>query len=156
MAFEINTSILDSVKSTVTKIEEVINPTIQDVLNRAANLIKDLQTQDQMFDKGQKSTGLSITPSYAQSTISIKQKKGQPTDRVTLKDTGDYYESIIVDAQATQLIIRSNITYAVFLANRYGSDVLGLTVENLTNIVNQLIVPQLDKNINNIIIENQL
>lgn len=31
---------------------------------------------------------------YAYNTIRIKQEKGQPTDRVTLKDTGQFYSSI--------------------------------------------------------------
>lgn len=40
---------------------------------------------------------------YAASTIKRKQRKGQPTDRVTLKDTGDFYATI--SAQASESFV---------------------------------------------------
>lgn len=39
-----------------------------------------------------------ISPEYTPFTKSIKQGKGQPSDRVTLRDTGDFYQSIYVKA----------------------------------------------------------
>jgi hypothetical protein len=35
---------------------------------------------------------------YSPFTEVIKQSKGQPTDKVTLKDTGDFYRSMEIDA----------------------------------------------------------
>lgn len=152
----IDRSVIREVVNTVRSIEHAINPTIQDVFTRFDNLIKEIQTDDQLFDKGIKSTGLSITPSYAVSTIQRKIKKNQPFDRVTLRDTGLYYESIEVDAQDDQLIISTNLFYAKFLRDRYGDDVLGLTAENLKELLDQLVIPKLKSNIENIIDRNKL
>lgn len=152
----IDRSIIRQVKDTLGEIKKEIFPTMQDVFTRAQDLIKDIQTQDQLFDEGIKSTGISITPLYAESTKKRKTKLGQPTDRVTLKDTGDYYDSITVEAKTDRLIIMTNITYASFLTARYGDDVLGLTVENMTEIVNQLLIPEIEKRTLDIIDKNSL
>ena len=38
-----------------------------------------------------------IQPPYAPRTIYNKTRKGQPTDRVTLKDTGEFYNSLRIE-----------------------------------------------------------
>lgn len=45
---------------------------------------------------------------YAESTIDIKRKKNQPTNRVTLRDTGEFYDSWQIEATDEAFIITSD------------------------------------------------
>ena len=45
---------------------------------------------------------------YNRFTIEEKDRKGQPFDRVTLKDTGKFYETFIVDVEADGFAISAN------------------------------------------------
>jgi hypothetical protein len=45
---------------------------------------------------------------YSETTIDIKKRKGQPTDRVTLRDTGSFYDTWNVEATADRFIITSD------------------------------------------------
>lgn len=68
-----------------------------------------------------------IEPGYRPFTVSIKRAKGQPTDRVTLKDTGDFYGAFFVNFGAEYLAIGSNDEKALKLERKYGKDIYGLT-----------------------------
>ena len=144
-------SILDSLRSSVKAIEEVIYPTLSDVINTNSNALKEILTERQLFDKGQDSRGSRIKPSYAQTTISIKRKKNQPTDRVTLKDSGDYYDSISFEGKTKTMVITASIGYASFLSKKYGSDILGVQDMGFETFYNKYIEPQMTQNINSII-----
>tara|TARA_R100000541_G_C1858296_1_gene78791 strand:- start:206 stop:613 length:408 start_codon:yes stop_codon:yes gene_type:complete len=54
---------------------------------------------------------------YADSTIKVKKRKGQPTNRVTLKDSGDFYDSWVVSANNNGFVFTSDPTkgdYSLF------------------------------------------
>lgn len=89
-----------------------------------------LNTQFQLFD-GVNAKGVpldDIGGSYAESTIKRKKRKGQPTDRVTLKDTGDFYKTFSVDVFDDELYIEaSTIKRGGNLVDRWGNDLIGLT-----------------------------
>ena len=89
-----------------------------------------LNTQFQLFD-GVNAKGVpldDIGGSYAESTIKRKARKGQPTDRVTLKDTGDFYKTFSVDVFDDELYIEaSTIKRGENLVDRWGNDLIGLT-----------------------------
>lgn len=61
-----------------------------------------------------------IKPLYAASTIRAKKKKGQPTDRVTLKDKGNLYGKIGAVVDNEQIIIDSDVEYSKHLEAKYG------------------------------------
>ncbi len=94
-----------------------------------------LNTIDQLFDQGIDSTGASLGI-YQPFTIKVKQKKGQPTDRVTLKDEGDFYRSfvIIVYPKAFEIDADDFSKYDRPLFEVYGDDVAGLTDFNKRRI----------------------
>lgn len=56
------------------------------------NYIIELNTQYQLFQLGVNSEGEKLGD-YSSYTKILKERKGQPTDRVTLKDTGEFYKS---------------------------------------------------------------
>ena len=148
-----NDAILNSLEATVNKLKAVINPSIRESVDKNKNIIKTAQTDEQMF-LGITSGGSSIRPfPYAKSTINYKRRKGQPTDRITLKDSGDFYESIQVEARPVDFVISTQITYSIFLVARY-ADILGLTAENLGLFVQNYTMPIIKKNYNDIIAES--
>jgi hypothetical protein len=157
-AIKADFSILDSVRERVQEIQDVIYPTLKTAINSNTELLKEIQTQKQLYDKGQNSAGQRLKPSYAARTIKIKTEKGQPTDRVTLNDSGDYYESITFFGTDTELIITATVDYASYLSLRYGtlsntsgSDILGIQEMEFLEFYNQYIEPELEKSINEII-----
>lgn len=81
--------------------------------------------QEQMF-AGKTATGTTITPHYKPRTVSIKSKKGQPTDRVTLKDTSAFYKAIFVDVRDTTYVIDSIDYKTPLLISKYGKSIFGL------------------------------
>ena len=85
-------------------------------------LIKVLQ--EQLFSSGEDGLGNSLG-SYTPFTVSEKIKKGQPYDRITLKDTGDFYESYFINAFKGGFVIDANAQKTSGnLFVRFGDDVL--------------------------------
>lgn len=102
-------------------------------------LITDLNTESQLYDKGIDRDGNSLGE-YSAYTIIKKEEKGQPTDHVTLKDTGDFYHSFKVVFIDGSLVIFTNpfktsngITTNLF--REWGVEIIGLTQENLDLII---------------------
>lgn len=79
----------------------------------------------QLFD-GKDSDGKEITPGYSPFTIMIKKQKGQPTDRVTLKDEGDFYNSFFLNATKFPIVFDSKDLKSPMLTEKYGSQIFGL------------------------------
>lgn len=105
--------------------------------------ITDLNTEVQLFDLGIDATGVtlsSIGGGYSQFTIASKSRKGQPTNRVTLKDTGDYHDSFKVKPLSNgDFEITSNDTiHGESLFDRWGDDIEGLTPNNHEKVIELL------------------
>ena len=100
-------------------------------------LILDLNRIDQLFEQGINAKGVSLGE-YAITTIlgtakfKGKIEKGQPTDRVTLKDTGEFYESFDIDFNNDGFEIIA--TDKEFLLDKY-KGILGLTTDNLEEAI---------------------
>jgi len=52
--------------------------------------------QDQLYNTGQDGNGQSLGE-YSPVTVQIKRRKGDPVDRITLVDTGEFYDSWTID-----------------------------------------------------------
>lgn len=115
--------------------------------------IVDLNTQSQLFDKGIDSEGQTITPGYSPLTISIKRSKGQPTDRVTLRDTGDFHRSFKISYGNDAFAIFADDPKAQKLENKYGSEIFGLTPDSLDEAI-EIVKPELNKKSSDIIFQN--
>ena len=75
---------------------------------------------------------------YATSTIKIKEKKGQPTDRITLKDTGSFYADTFADARAEGIISDSADEKSAKLQEDYGSKIFGLADPSKQAYINKV------------------
>ena len=106
---------------------------------RVKDLIIDLNTEKQLFDKGIDSKGRplkSIGGDYSYLTKDIKSFHHQPFDRITLKDSGDFYRSFEVKAFAGNIhIIADTMKDDDNLTTRWGSDILGLTDESKNKLI---------------------
>ena len=91
------------------------------------NEIIRLNTREQLFSKGIDSDGVSLG-TYAPFTVREKERKGQPTNRITLEDTGEFYQSFRVSANRVSITIDANpIKDDNNLFDDFGEDILGLT-----------------------------
>ena len=116
---------------------------------RLKERIIQLNTQEQLYKKGIDSEGRKLKSGsfsaiindevYAMRTIFEKELKGQPTDRVTLNDTGDFYNSFRVNATDDEIIITAKtMKQDNDLLEVWGEDILGLTDENLQEIIDRI------------------
>jgi hypothetical protein len=76
--------------------------------------------QRQMYS-GKRADGSTILPPYAPLTVFLKVKKGQPVNRVTLKDTGNFYEGEYLRVQDGALTEGSTDAKSDSLQNKYGN-----------------------------------
>lgn len=82
--------------------------------------------RDQLF-QGIRSDGEMIVPPYTPRTVSIKKRRGQPTDRVTLKDTSDFYRGILIDVRQDIFTVQSADEKNISLQQKYGVKIFGLS-----------------------------
>lgn len=119
------------------------------------DLIIQLNTEDQLFNKGINSSGVNlerIGGYYSGKTVRIKKEKGQPVDRVTLKDTGAFYRSfeVFLDGQNNIGITAASVKDGTDILERWGENVLGLTSENkakVSEVARPMLIELLRKNI---------
>lgn len=80
------------------------------------------QNAAQMYT-GLDANGQYITPPYARTTIAYKQAKGQPWDRVTLRDTGAFYRGLYMRVNGSTLESGSTDPKAAELQDKYGAEI---------------------------------
>ena len=101
-----------------------------------------MNVNDQLFDEGINSLGVtleSIGGEYSDYTKLIKSSKGQPIDRVTLRDTGDFHASFRVQLGPESIEITANtIKDGTDLRTQWSDEILGLTDENLQRLIDKL------------------
>ncbi len=135
------TPIDDMLNTFIKASEKLPQTTIEQAKSYEAEII-DLNTE-QLFT-GLDANKQAITPSYRPLTITIKRQKGQPTNRVTLKDTGDFYDGFEVRFDKEYFAIFSNDDKAEKIERKYGKDIFGLDQDAMFEIA-QNIKPDLQK-----------
>jgi len=139
--------LIEDLKNRVVAFDANINVYIQQILWDNEAYIVDLNSQDQLFDQGVNNLGVSISDyaPYADKTIEIKEFKGQPTDRVTLHDEGDFATSFYLEVGEKQFEIRAGDWKTEELIKKYGRQIMGLTDENIARVIWEFIYPDLLK-----------
>lgn len=112
----------------------------EEVENREDFLVSCIQLQ---LDMGLDGYYDEIKPPYAPRTIQNKIRKGQPTNRVTLKDTGKFYNSLHVDFDNDGFRIVSNDEKAKYLLAKYGNAIFRLQNEDISRFLRIYIRPVL-------------
>lgn len=99
--------------------------------------------REQLNDKGITSQGeeiFSYAP-YTPYTIRKKQKKGQPTDRVTLRDTGKFQAGFRLVVTQGSYRVTSDDHKTESLVAKYGPYIFGLTAENRSRLIFEKLLP---------------
>lgn len=103
------------------------------------------QLQDGIDALGQTIITIGGSP-YRPFTVTIKKQKGQPTNKVTLEDTGDFYKTFKVKINKDSYEITANFEKqdGNILDNFTSNfDFLGLDIESITELANEIIIPRL-------------
>lgn len=103
----------------------------------------------QLYNQGVNSLGIDISTyaPYAPLTIKLKQEKGQPYDRVTLRDTGDFHRSFEVVFNPTSFYITATDWKTQDLVDKYGDKIFGLTPENISELGHVYVLPSVIKQV---------
>lgn len=118
-----------------------VNAIINEILSDKSfqEFIISLNTDKQLFEEGINSLDVSLESiggAYSPFTVLIKKEKGQPTDRVTLKDTGEFYDSFRITLNPTDFELDADPNKDdTNLFKEWGEDIVGLTDENLQLVI---------------------
>lgn len=93
-----------------------------------------IEMQQQQMYSGQRSDGSMIEPQYSYLTRILKERAGEPTDRVTLFDTGDFYGGIFVEDTGTEVVFSSSDWKTEELEWKYGNDIFDLQPERYAEL----------------------
>lgn len=105
--------------------DEILRKILLDPLTQA--YIIDLNTQEQLFEQGIDSLGNSLGE-YSDFTVEVKKLKGQRFDHITLRDSGDFYNSFQVNVGKNFFVINADpIKDDTNLFTEFGVDIVGLT-----------------------------
>jgi hypothetical protein len=131
----------------VEKFKASIPFTINKVVKENEAIIIDLIVEDQLFERGVDADNRSLG-GYSPITIQIKQQKGQPTNRITLRDTEAYHKSYGVKtlSEGGFEVTVSDVKYGEIIQRFPKTD--ALTDENLQDILRNYILPELLKQAN--------
>lgn len=97
----------------------------------------------QLYDNGENRNGQKITPEYTPATVEIKRRKGQPTNRVTLRDTFEWQASFYIQYNQDGFEIMASDWKTEKLKNKYGDEILGLQDEMVKYLIENYYLPKL-------------
>lgn len=105
------------------------------------NILIDMNAQDQLYARGVNRLGVRIDEyqPYRPLTIKVKIEKRQPYDRVTLKDTGEFYDSFYVETAEDRFYIKASDEKTNWLIKKYGAEIFGLTNDSLAEFINDYV-----------------
>jgi hypothetical protein len=136
---------LDGLKNTMSSLQEFdFGQELEKIVTENTTEIEELQ-QKQLFS-GIDRNNNEITLEglgYARKTIEIKQAKGQPTDRITWKDTGEMYGSLRVSVEGTEFIVDSDNFKFDKMIERSGPETVGLDEESRIEFAENITLPQI-------------
>lgn len=127
------------------KFDEVLGKElVKAVLAHEEDVIEAI-TEDQLYTRGVNGDDTEIMSykPYAPRTIKKKIKKGQPYDRVTLKDTGEWYKSLRLVYDVDGFVVTSTDDKNKYLKDRYGPKILKLDRNNLNKVIRDKVRPVL-------------
>ena len=136
---------MDKITDLIEKLEnfkENINGYLEQATIEAEDTIIDMNIY-QLYDEGENSEGKPITPEYAPATVEIKRSKGQPTNRVTLRDTFDWQGSFWINYQEDGFEIKASDWKTEELQKKYGTEILGLQDANVKVLCENFYLPHL-------------
>lgn len=120
---------------------------LEDIIRDKEDIIVSAIADNQLYRHGINGKGKKIMDyaPYKPRTIQIKKKKGQPTTRVTLRDTGAFHGSMFVVFDSEGFYVTSDDKKVPWLVKKYGEEIFRLTDKNLTRIIRSHVRKELVK-----------
>lgn len=112
-----------------------------DVLSDNTDKIEDLNLMQ--LNDGENYDGSQIEPFYTPFTVAQKKRKGQPYDRVTLRDTGAFYKGIQANIFQNKFEMIGTDAKTAKLENKYGNLIIGLSDDSKETLVKDILTPGL-------------
>ena len=136
---------LDDLIRKLKAFEVALLETIEDAVRRNERLIVELNSEEQLFKKGINAAGVRLDSyrPYAESTKKRKRKKGQPTNRVTLRDERDFHYSFEIKYLSDGFELIATDFKTEILKKKYQENILGLTDENVHKFAREHILPDI-------------
>lgn len=142
---------IDKVIQGLTDFQKSVDSLVLDAAMENEALILDMNTDDQLYEKGINSKGEKINPPYTNYTVKIKKELGQPSNRVTLRNEGDFHKSFYLKKKAEELEIGATDPKTEEIVWKYGEEIFGLSPENLDELQEHYIKPVLEEVIKKLI-----
>lgn len=139
--------VFEEAKQTVRELKASLNEILRQTFQQNSDVIKRIQTDEQLFE-GKDAKGSFIRPVYTPFTVRIKKSKGQVTSRVTLEDTGKFYDTLKVIAGENHVEIIGSVDYFDDLVKKYGSQILGIQEELLKGFTFEYVFPNIKQSFN--------
>jgi hypothetical protein len=127
---------IDNIVSNLQKIKVDKDKIVLDIIEINEVFTIDLNRKQLM--SGIDGKGNEIVPEYSDFTFDVKIRVGQPADRVTLKDTGDFHASIFIDYGTKYIYFDAKDSKTNDLIEKYGGSILGLTDKSIDLLKNKI------------------
>ena len=136
--------LLDIAKASIETLKSKVEAQAYIILGENVKGAKNLLLENQLF-LGIDGTGQRMQ-SYSPFTVEMKKSKGQPYDRTTLKDTGDFYQETYLFTKAgAKFGFSSSDWKTAKLVDKYGEEIFHLTAENEHFLNLEIVLPLLQQ-----------
>lgn len=138
-------SYISYLNKTTKELEGVVKKSILKNKTKILGIIR-----NRLYQTGVDGNGKKLRPAYSQYTI-LKKKNKKPkqrTSHVTLRDTGNFYKSMIIEVVGNDLVINATAYTYPLLKDKYGPDILKLSDNELNFIIDSFIEPDVNKFLN--------
>jgi hypothetical protein len=132
---------LAALAAALKSLPRVLTAAVADVARDNSYVLEDANAAQ--LGEGLDANGRDITPEYAPLTVEIKQAKGQPTSHVTLRDSGDFYASIVAKVRSEAIELEGTDPKTQELQQKYGNAVIGLSDEAVAEFREDYVRPAL-------------
>lgn len=149
MAVKKYNATLRNIEYRLRKFKDYLPSMLEDIIMQKEDAIVSAIADDQLYRRGITGKGrkiMSYAP-YTPYTIRIKKQKGQPTTRVTLRDTGAFHSSMFIVFEADGFYITASDEKTQALIAKYGEEIFALTNKNFTRIIRSHVRKELVKRI---------
>ena len=135
------------------RFKDILDNELKDEILKNEDIIIQMIVEEQLYEQGIEGRGKKKSgyAPYSPRTIKKKIRKGQPYDRVTLRDTGEFHASLHIEFDDDGFYITSTDDKAPYLLKKYGKTIFRLTNENLKTLLNNYIRPSLKEKMINYI-----
>ena len=138
-------TVLEDLADRAMKFDDNTGNCIREIIMDNDGYILGFNTDVQLYGLGENRLGVSIMDymPYSVWTMDVKTKKGQPCNRVTLHDEGDFHRSFYIEADNEQFEIKASDWKTDALTEKYGKEILGLNDGHRMEVAWDYLYPEL-------------